>query len=317
MSLPEILPEIVVHAAGSDDGFAAAWIHHRFSPRMGEYLPAHFGDDPPDVTDRDVIVVGHPVVYPREVLIEMERKAHSLKVFDHHKTAEATLEGLDFCTFERDKSGARMALEYLMGPGEENWLLDCIEGCAEDVWVNSPPEPELFRLGLASHPRDFQTWDRIYKRGEAAILRQQDPAATLTRQGRHILRYRDRLIAKAIANHVWLRIGDHVVPVAASPIRSLTSDIAGKLTEMDGVPFVAVLYVLPSGHVVYHLRSSQDGINVGEVAREFGGDGYREVAGFRACNMFPEVRRAQLEACAEELGGSVEDLEARLEAEES
>jgi len=297
-STAHLHPELVIYHANCDDGFCAAWLHWRCSPeflsgkiggvlgRTGEYVRASCGDDPPDVKDRDVLIFDFS--YPRDVLIRMHEDAESLLVFDHHKTAEKELEGLDFCTFERGKSGARMVLEYLMGDSADNWIVDVVEG--RDVsWTREAWNPdvrvanELLLAGLQSYSRDFKVWDTIYKR----------KAASLGRRGRDILRYHDRLVEKAIANHVWLRIGGHVVPVAASPIRSLTRAIADELAEMDGVPFVAVLFAEPSGWVSYRLYAAAGGVvDVALLARELGGDGLSgEMAYFRAGSPFPVVKR--------------------------
>ena len=267
MSIADILPQIVIYHANCDDGFCAAWLHHHLSTRMGEYIAAQCGDDPPDVKGREVLIFGFS--YRRDTLLKMHEQADSLLVFDHHKTAEAELDGLDFCAFDSDKSGARMALKYLEGEGAENWLVDHIG--SRDFWGNPMPNNELVLTGLSSYPRDFETWDRLFKKGPAA----------LGRLGRHIKGYHSRLVAKAVEDHSWVNIAGHIVPVATHTIARITSDIARALAEIEGVPFAAGLGVLSSGDIVWHLRSRGD-FDVRELARRFGGDGHRHGASFQA-----------------------------------
>ena len=274
MSQAHLHPELVIYHKNCDDGFCAAWLHDRYSPRLGEYLPAQYGEAPPDVTDRDVLIFDFS--YRRVDLTRMHREANSLRVFDHHKTAEKELEGLDYCEFDMDKSGARMALEYLMGSCAENWLVDHTGN--RDFWGNQFPNNELVRAGLSSYPRDFKVWERIFERG----------APALGRQGRHILRYQKRLVDAAVENHAWMSIGGHIVPVVSNTIASLNSDIVGALAEIEGVPFAAGFFVLPTGQVVYNLRSRSE-FDVSEVAKKYGGGGNRNAAGFKALSVFPST----------------------------
>jgi hypothetical protein len=71
------------------------------------------GKPPPDVTGLDVAIVDFS--YKRPVMIELARKAKSILVLDHHKTAEAEL--IEPCPgievhFDMNRSGAVMAWEY-------------------------------------------------------------------------------------------------------------------------------------------------------------------------------------------------------------
>lgn len=71
--------------------------------------------------------------------------------------------------------------------------------------------------------------------------------------------------------------------MASDGLPILTGDIvgelAGKMAEADGVPFAVALSALPTGEVIYHLRSL-GGFDVGELARRFGGGGDEEKASF-------------------------------------
>ena len=267
---PHLLPELVIYHANCDDGFCAAWLHHRHSPRLGEYVPAQYGDPAPVVRDRDVLIFDFS--YRRVDLERMHREARLLRVWDHHKTAEAELDGLDYCTFDRDKCGARMALEYLAGESADNWLVDYVED--RDLWRKKLPGNEHIRAALQSYPYDFEVWDRILELG----------ANGLSRQGLHILRAYELMILSALENHGWARIHGHAVPVVNNTAAGLTSDLVGKLAEIDGVPFAAGYFVLSSGphtgEVVYNLRSRGD-FDVSEIAKKYGGGGHAKAAGFR------------------------------------
>lgn len=290
MSTAQQLPELVIYHANCDDGFCAAWLHSRYGRRMGEYVAAQYGDDPPDVAGRDVLIFDFS--YPREVLLKMHEEANSLLVFDHHKTAEAALAGLDFCTFDMDKSGARLAQEYLASlfpetedraciqPGDVliNWLVNYVED--RDMWRFSLPDSKAVTAGLRTYPREFAVWDQIYAVGPDALVR----------EGRSILRYQEQMIAAAMSkdNTGRILIGGHLVPCVNNTLPSITSELVGKLAEGEGVPFAVGFFILPGDKVVYNLRSRGE-VDVSEIAKLYGGGGHPKAAGFSVSvdTMFP------------------------------
>ncbi len=72
-------------------------------------------------------------------------------------------------------------------------------------------------------------------------------------------------------------IGGHRVPVANLPY-TMSSDAGHELAK--GRPFAACYWDTPEGRV-FSLRSSDDGMDVAEVAKQYGGGGHRNASGFR------------------------------------
>ena len=106
---------LIIYHKGCLDGAAAAlaaWL--KFGDEA-EYRPASYGDPAPtddEVRGRDVYVLDFS--YPRAELERMAAACASpdgghLEVIDHHKSAKADCEGLEFCTFDMDHSGAALA----------------------------------------------------------------------------------------------------------------------------------------------------------------------------------------------------------------
>jgi len=58
----------------------------------------------------------------------------------------------------------------------------------------------------------------------------------------------------------------------------MASDVAGELSE--GYPFAAVFWVSQS-EKTYSLRSRENGIDVSEIAKKYGGGGHKHAAGFK------------------------------------
>src|SRR5437879_5233397 len=96
---------LIAYHANCIDGFCAAWIAWRVHRDAAEYRAVQYGQAAPsDVEGRDLLILDFS--YPREQLIALADKASSILVLDHHKTARADLEGLPFCIFDMDRSGA-------------------------------------------------------------------------------------------------------------------------------------------------------------------------------------------------------------------
>ena len=84
---------LVLFHGGCNDGFCAAWIYRRYVNPQSEFKAVQYNTNPPDTENRDVIILDFS--YERPLLMEMQERAQSLLVLDHHETAERELEGLD------------------------------------------------------------------------------------------------------------------------------------------------------------------------------------------------------------------------------
>lgn len=272
---PAMKPPLVLYHASCSDGFCAAWIYRRYVSPGAEFRAVQFGSEPPSVAERDVVILDFS--YPRPLLLQMKEQARSLRVLDHHQTAAADLEGLDFCTFDLDKSGARLAWEHFStadpdAAAKVHWLVDYTED--KDLWRWKLPDSRAINAAVGSYPRVFGVWDRMAQR----------PPKELVTEGSAILRFQDRLIRPRVKNHAWATIGGYRVPLTNSTC--LSSEIGNALAE--GHPFAAVFFITSDSKVVYNLRSNtKDGVDVSEIARQFGGGGHRHAASFILDHLLP------------------------------
>lgn len=83
---------LCIYHAFCADGFGAAWIVRRALGDGVEFHAASYGQEPPDVTGRDVLMVDFS--YKRSMLDKMAEVARSILVLDHHKTAAEDLDSL-------------------------------------------------------------------------------------------------------------------------------------------------------------------------------------------------------------------------------
>lgn len=266
---PTMTPDLCIYHGGCDDGFGAAFAIWKRDGDCVTYHPGVYGVDPPDVTGLDVAIVDFS--YKRPVMVELARKAKSILVLDHHKTAQADLDGLSHecrnvtVQFDMQRSGAVMAWDYFHplrpAPTFFLYLQD------RDLWRKQMPDVDAFTMALRSYKQDFNLWDKIY-----------DSPQSIIAEGRSIHRY-FRTLVEAAKSHAYLKdIGGHRVPVVNCSM-FMSSEVAGELAQDH--PFAGV-YTEGDGFTLWSLRSrAPDGVDVSEIANRFGGGGHRHAAGFR------------------------------------
>jgi oligoribonuclease NrnB/cAMP/cGMP phosphodiesterase (DHH superfamily) len=255
---------LIIYHANCMDGFCAAWLLHKLHPNA-EFIPMNYGQSPPDVSGKNVIIADFS--FKRPILLEMKEKAQSLLVLDHHKTAQADLEGLDFCVFDMNKSGARIVQDfYQFSPTK---LVDYTED--RDLWRWKLLQSKEVNASLASYPKDFAIWDNLEDRLKENFI-------SIVQEGMAILRYQDQVAKDHYSKPVLVTIRGHQVHCVNAT--TLFSDIAGKLAE--GMPFGVAWFRRQDGKYQFSLRSRNEAVDVSEIAKSFGGGGHRNAAGFEA-----------------------------------
>lgn len=266
---------VIYHGGNCFDGFCAAWVLSKVCPDA-EFVPANYGDSPPDVTGANVIVADFS--YKRLVMLDLIRQTRgNLVVLDHHKTAEAELKGIEAecyrdtldrlptVVFDMNKSGGRLAWEWVNVTGSAPWLVDYTED--RDLWRWALPHSREINAALRSYPMSFDCWDGLACRR----------AADLVTEGEAILRCERQTVDSHVRNATEIDIGGH--RVLAVNATTLTSEIAGALAADR--PFGACWFDRGDGRRVWSLRSRAGGVDVSEVATRFGGGGHRGAAGFQ------------------------------------
>ena len=269
--MPNNKPLCIYHG-NCADGFGAAWVFKRYADREFDFHPGVYQDAPPDVTGRDVYLVDFS--YKRAVVEQMCQHATRVVLIDHHKTAlddlaplieQKAIESL----VSLEHSGAVLAWKYWDVPNTTMpQLLHHIED--RDLWRFALARTREIQANVFSYPYDFEVWDELMKA---------DPQ-TLADQGAAIERKHHKDIAELVkVCRREMTIGGIVVPVASLPY-TLTSD-AGHLMATEHASKIGVCYWdTPDGRV-FSLRSTDDGPDVSEIAKKYGGGGHSHASGFR------------------------------------
>ena len=269
--------KLVIFHGGCSDGFTAAWV---IKTRVegwadADFFAAAFNEATPDTSGKDVLIVDFS--YPRNTLLDLERRARSLRVLDHHKTAEADLEGLPFCLFDMEKSGAGLAWDELVAkPGggiERPWLVDTVED--RDLWRFKLEGTNEAMAYLVSQPYDFDQWERVFGDGKAAAVS----------AGSAITQYVNTYNENALRQAHQREITGQLVPVLNVPSASASDCGALLLERFPSAPFAATYSQAADGNWRFSLRSTDEREDVSVIAASFGGGGHRNASGFQVASL--------------------------------
>lgn len=282
---------LCIYHGNCADGFGSAWVVWKYFGGDCDFHPGVYQDSPPDVTDRDVIMVDFS--YKRPVLEEMIEKSRSLLVLDHHRSAmedlvgfpepasnyPAHVEGLRVknhakvgVLFDMERSGAGITWDYFFNNAERPPLINHIED--RDLWRFNLPGTRDIQANLFSYPYSFEAWDGLMDCSPEELR-------DFAEQGAAIERKHHKDVAELVkVCQRPMRIGGYEVPAASLPY-TLTSD-AGHLmcTQAEGVFFAACYWDTLDGRV-FSLRSQDDGLDVSKIAAVYGGGGHKNASGFR------------------------------------
>ena len=257
---------ICIYHGNCADGFGAAWVVRK---ALGEinFHPGKYQEPPPDVTGKDVVLVDFS--YKRPVLMEMAEKANSILILDHHKTSAEDLVDLPAnltAKFDMNRSGAMMTWEHFFPSKTPPPLLLHIED--RDLWRFALQNTRQIQANVFSFPYDFQVWDTLMATAPAALATEGEAI-----ERKHFKDIRELL---GVTTR-YMVIGGCRVPAANMPY-TMSSDAGHELAK--GQPFAACYWDTPEGRA-FSLRSSDDGADVAEVAKQYGGGGHRNAAGFK------------------------------------
>ena len=284
---------ICIYHANCFDGMAAAWVVSQAYPNA-EFIPGQYGDkklelsleqdcyENANINDHYVIV---DFSLPRQLMELMASKAKNMIVLDHHKTSMANCEGLNFCKFDMNQSGAGLAWRHFFPDKSVPNLIKYVED--RDLWRFSLPYSKEINAYIQSYPIKLEMYDYL-----ATELDDTYGLESARNAGAAVERYKDTMVA-AICKHARLKlIGNYFVPLVQSGI--LMSEVGHYMcqqeyeyidhrdntTYMNKPPFAASYFIRDDGYIVYSLRSIGD-FDVSEVAKKFGGGGHRNAAGFQ------------------------------------
>lgn len=285
-------PDICIYHGGCDDGFGAALAVWTRWPHV-EFVPGVYGEDPPFDRCNDKRVLMVDFSYKRPVLEKLMSYARDITILDHHKTAQADLEtyaifnpvsahdidevlagtqpglGPIRAEFDMSRSGAVMAWQFAFPGTDVPMFFQLLQD--RDLWkFEYGEDTKQFSAALRTYPMTFETWaDLSLKWG------------TLIAEGKMVLRAHQANIEKFCKDAYHDYIGAHYVPIVNVPYHYASDTAHALLQAFPEAPFTACWFRRGDGMVQYSLRSEDSREDVSEIAKQFGGGGHRNAAGYQ------------------------------------
>ena len=262
--------EVVVLAhANCLDGLAschAAWMHFKDT---ADYKFMMHGDDLPNMVGKHVYMVDWSV--KANVMDAILCVAHSVTVLDHHESAEKELqrffdEDQISGTFDMKRSGAGITWEHFHPNKQMPYSYKLIQ--MRDLWLHKGHklEKSVDYLTSALYSRDMtiQAFDDMYLKSDLLIA-----------EGKVLIRQLDKRKEAALKKWRWATYNNHKIVV----INDTSSEVLNNILLKNENADYAVGYTDISDKTVYSLRSTDERVNVSEVAVSLGGGGHSNASG--------------------------------------
>lgn len=266
-----------------NDGFGAAFAIWLKLGDEAEYIAVQYGQPVPEIPEGTEVLYIVDFSYTRDICEDLASK-YDLHIYDHHKTAEAELEGLPYATFDQGKSGCILAWEafhHRLAPDILRYVQDY------DLWRFELPNSKEINLFISSLPWDCQVWADLMCH---EFMLEALPA------GGAIKRFRDGQVDYALKNvrPMLLTAGDNEWEVPVLNASTNISEIGNALCkEYPDAPF-SVTYCDRKDVRTWSLRSVGD-FDVSEVAEMFGGGGHKNAAGLTTELGWPQYVSSEFE----------------------
>jgi uncharacterized protein len=296
--------DIIIYHQNCPDGFCAAYICKKRYPEA-ELVPLNHGlsDAQLDelftkVTEKDVIMVDYSL-RTRELNDRLNAVTKSFRILDHHKTAQAALDGATYATFDMTRSGAGLAWDYLFGKDSGEWNPADPTNVYRPWWVNYTEDQDLWNWKLKDSQeinaflmvqlRTIEVWDRI------ATLTSVDASSWGVGVRSYIEYYTRSVVAEAQEGILKFQTGvlesedgtltlptfiDYRTAVLNIPYAGV-SEAGNALVEM-GYDIGLAWFERGDGIIQFSLRSKKGSeVDVSAIAKSFGGGGHQSAAGFQ------------------------------------
>jgi len=263
--------KLIIYHAECSDGFGSAYAAWKKFGDTADYLACSYDQPPPDVTGKDVFILDFS--YPPEVLFKLVKQAVNITIIDHHKDAMEAIIESDILqdlvvVYDNCNSGCILTWEYLHNSPAPQ-LLKHIED--SDLGEHALPDTRAIFLALHSVvPYTFEAWDEV--------IRDTESLEHLKRIGTILLSAQETAIVRLSTLSTTIVLNDTRGLCCNAP-QTMASDLGNILAEQCGT-FGLVFSFDGRKHLWKYSLRSNGKVDVAVIAREFGGNGHANAAGF-------------------------------------
>lgn len=275
---PSDVNYVIYHSPCSDGDGAARSAEHFFRLNgitgVTFHGTGHRKPIPKDLKGKRIVILDFS--YPKDVLNQIIAEADDLLIIDHHVTAKDDLKDVPdrYKIFDMTHSGAYLAWDYFFPGTPVPTVIRHIED--RDIWLKKMSGTDDLAAYLFVHTLDYALFHSLLD----------ESTLTQTIEKGKLYQEHNQFHVKKLAESATVRFmeikGNHYFIVHCDcGIADLTSDLgnflAKKFTKAD---FVAVYYInnFTDGSS-FSLRSTDDQVDVSQVAKSLGGGGHRNASG--------------------------------------
>ena len=281
---------VLYHGGKCAEGFGAAyaaWVKFKDS---ADYIAVNYGEEPPDVTNKEVYIVDFS--YPLQTLVDMKYKSKSIFVIDHHESAVDNLlkkkevvglicdqlkaethnRNIDYIKrdvwLNMEQSGCCMAWDYFHPGIPAPYGLLLIQD--RDLWLFKDNNTKAFNAALRAFIKfDFFKWHEIMSSNTLTL--------DLIERGEDVLTVFDKDIADLSAKAYRYTLNG-IECLACNAPAKYASELGNVLAKKSNY---GIIYSFDGQRKEwqYSLRSIGD-FSVKDIAVLFGGGGHKNAAGF-------------------------------------
>jgi oligoribonuclease NrnB/cAMP/cGMP phosphodiesterase (DHH superfamily) len=277
---------ICIYHKNCFDGMCAAWVVSKYYSDA-EFMPMQYGDSLDWLTQGwnqgiysqkdNLIVVDFS--FQRNIMIAIKEMFPNMIVLDHHKTAQKNCEGLDFCKFDMNESGASLTWKYFNYDGANGEMPNLVKYIADrDLWKFELSDSKEINAYIQSFPMTLEDYNYLYDTLENYNL---ERAADL---GKAIERYKQTMVEAMCKNAVPYNMNGYFIPVINSTL--LFSEVGHYMCQQsyfwlggNKPAFAASFFIRNDSKKQWSLRSIGE-FDVSEIARLHGGGGHKNASGF-------------------------------------
>lgn len=304
----------VLYHSNCMDGTAARYAAWKKYGDTATYKAVQYNQEFPlsDLTFNDVVFI-LDFSYPREILVGLDTYTN-IVVIDHHASALAQLDGLDFAIIDINKSGGVLAWEYFHPNTPVPEFLKILQDY--DLWNWEHPDTKALTAVFQSsfeYRENMSELDKLIRSsevyyGNTVIQKSEEYYSDRVTETPDIANIHDKGVSARHPHAYLYMVVLSQGHVAASGMEKELRDLIDKkkyvikkfenanvaifntttyismmgheACKIPGVDFSMSYFFTNEGDVIFSLRAPKNGFNVGEVAKRFGGGGHKSSAGF-------------------------------------
>jgi len=276
--------DIVLFHYPCQDGLTSGWIVNKFHKDQNikiDLYPIQYGK----VIDLDKLS-GKKIIFcdfspSKEVLDEIEKVTSKITILDHHVSAQKALIDKEYAIFDMNKSGAGLTWTYFYPTEKMPLFIQMIQD--RDLWKWKIDKSRQFTAGFSTacsaiemfeFTKMFELFDDLNGKNPFKF----DFYIELGEIINNSIMIKCRYLALESLKKIDRYQNYNVCIVNCST--ELTSDLGNILASSDGCDFAALWKYNHTKEEYYVSLRSNNKVDVSLIAKEFGGGGHKNAAGF-------------------------------------